>query len=337
MRSSIIDFGISEPRERDIDILAFARTAEKLGFNSIHVHDHVSAPFETLTILTAIAIKTKKLKVATNVLDMNRRNPATTAHVTSTLDHLSGGRLILGAGCGIWNWPTYNVPNVGDRGRLEVSRKVTRAREAIEVLKKFWTESSVTYRGRFYNFENASIGVKPLQRPHPPIWVAGYGMRMKRIAAELGDGFITQTMLPLMYKEEVESVRCSAKEAGRDPMKIKCILAAMTGIGRTHNEAVESIKKDAQSLLFSSARDHADHHNRLAERLGHDELLPWKRPEEVSSEDICQVYLIGTPEEIITRIEEYLKGGMSYLIIMGPCTTDSLRLFSDKVISCFKD
>ncbi len=337
MRSSSIDFGISEPRGRDIDIIAFAKAAERLGFNSIHVRDHVSAPFEPLTILTAIAMKTEKLKVATSVLDMNRRNPAITAHMTSTLDHLSGGRLILGVGCGIWNWPTYNVPNIGDKGRLKVSRKVTRAREAIEVLKKFWTEPSVTYKGRFYGFEDASIATKPLQRPHPPIWVAGYGRRMKRIAAELGDGFITQTMPPTMYKEEVESVRCSAKAAGRDPMKIKGILAAMTGIGRTHDEAVESIKKEAQSLLFRSARDHADHHNRLAERLGYGEPLPWKRPEDISSEDIGQVYLIGTPEEIITRIEEYLKGGMSYLIVMGPQTTDSLKLFSNKVISSFKD
>jgi alkanesulfonate monooxygenase SsuD/methylene tetrahydromethanopterin reductase-like flavin-dependent oxidoreductase (luciferase family) len=119
-------------------------------------------------------------------------------------------------------------------------------------------------------------------------------------------------------------------------MNIKIIFASMTGIGRSHDEAVRTIQESARSLLFHSVRDHADHHNKLAERLGYDRLLPWEKPEDVSSEDICQVYLIGTPEEIITRIEEYMKGGISYVVAKGLRTIDSLKLFSEKVISCFK-
>jgi len=343
MKFEKIDFGVSRAESwaelgDDINsLIKFARSAENLGFNSIHVGDHVFVPFEPLTALTAVAMKTKKLKVATNILDMNRRNPATLAHTTATLDHFSGGRLILGVGCGMWNWATYNISNIEDTGRIKASRKVSRAKEAIEALKKFWTEPEVNYQGKFYNFENSSIKTKPLQNPHPPIWIAAYGKRMKRIAARLGDGFITQTVPPSMYKEEVEMIRDTAKKAGRDPGKIKPIFATMAGIGQTHDEAVKTIQHSAKSLLFRSVRDHADHHNKLAERLGYDELIPWEKPEDVSSDDICQVYLIGTPEEIIKRIEEYMKGGMSYVIVMGLRTMDSIKMFYEKVISCFNN
>ncbi|UCH02708.1 MAG: LLM class flavin-dependent oxidoreductase [Candidatus Bathyarchaeota archaeon] len=335
MRTNI-HFGISEPNAPDINtLIKFARTAEKCGFNSIHVGDHVFKPFESLTALTAIAMKTTKLKIATHVLDMNRRNPATTAHVTATLDHVSGGRLILGVGCGIWNWPTYTVSNIGDTGRLMASRKVRRAKEAIEVLKKFWTEPRVDYKGNFYHFTNASIKTNLSQHPHPPVWVAAYGIRMKQIAAQFGDGFITQTMPSFMCGEEIEQVKGFAKEAGRNPMKIKTIFASLTGIGRNRDAAVRTIQERARSLLFYSVRDHADHHNKLAERLGYDRSLPWEKPEDVSSADICRVYLIGTPEDIITRIEEYMKEGISYIIVMGLRTIESLNLFSEKVISSF--
>lgn len=343
MKYSKIDIGVAHSESlaslgNNINsTLNFAQKAEKLGYYAIHIGDHVHMPFESLTYLTAVAVKTEKLYIATNILDMNRRNPATVAHATATLDHFSGGRLILGAGCGMWNWPTYNVTNIGDTGRIKAGRKVSRAKEAIEVLKKFWTEPDVNYKGEFYYFENARIDTKPLQKPHPPIWIAAYGTRMKRMAARLGDGFITQTLTPPMYKEEVEKVKSYAKKMGRNPAKIKPVFATLTSIARAHDSAVKVIQERAKSLLFRSVRDHSDYHNRLAERLGYDMPLPWDKPKDVSSEAICQVYLIGTPEEIITRIEEYIKSGMSYIIVMGLRSMDSLNLFSEKIISCFKE
>ena len=337
MKSSCIKFGVTL-KVSDIDTaIKFARTVEKLGFDSIHLSDHISEPLETLTTLTAIAMNTEKLKIATGILDMNRRNPATLAHVTATLDAISGGRLILGVGCGMLNYASYNVLNIGDTGRIKVSRKVSRAEEAIEVLKKFWTEPIVNYKGKFYTFDKASIKVKPLQKPHPPIWVAAYGTRMKRMAARLGDGFITQTLPPFMYKEEVEKVRGFAKEFGKDPMKIRNVLTTITSVGQTSNEALMSIRENAQKLLFLSIRYHHNHHLRLAERLDYGEPIPWIKPEDIPSEALRQIYIIGSPEEVITRIEEYSKCGMTYLVAMGLDKIDSLKLFSERVISYFKN
>jgi len=337
MKSSIIKFGVMAKASEIEMVIKHAITAEKLGFDSIHISDHVFLPMESLTTLTAVAMKTKKIKVATGILDMNRRNPATLAQITATLDAISNGRLILGVGCGMGNYASYNVSKIGDTGRRKISRKVSRTKEAIEVLKKFWTEPIVNYKGQFYKFEKALIEAKPLQKPHPPIWVAAYGTRMKRIAAKLGDGFITQTLPPFMYKEEVEKMRGFAKEFGRDPNKIKTILATLTSVGLTRNDALMAIEKEARSLLFFSIRYHHDHHLGLAERLnfGRPNLL--KKQEDIPSEALCQTYLIGKPEDIISRIEEYMNGGMSYLIAMGLDTIDSLKLFSEKVISCYED
>jgi len=343
MENSNLSFGACRAEswagaEENLDtMINFAKTVEQLGFDSVHVGDHVHVRFEPLTTLTAIAMKTKKLKIATNILDMNRRNPATVAHVTATLDHFSNGRLILGAGCGMWNWRTYNIPNIGDTGRVKANRKVSRSKEAIEVLKKFWTETEVNYTGQFYNYDKGWIILKPLQKPHPPIWIAAYGKRMKRIAAKLGDGFITQTVTSSIYRDEVELVKSYANKQRKDPKNITPVFATLTGIANNHNDAIKKIQTSARSLLFKSVNDHADHHNRLAEKLGYDELVPWEKPDDVTDEDICQVYLIGTPEEIISRIEEYKKAGMNYLILMGLRTMDSIKLYSEKVIPCFKD
>jgi len=337
MKSSHIKFGVMAKASEIEKLVKYAITAEKLGFDSIHVSDHVFHPMEALTTLTAVAMKTKKIKVATGILDMNRRNPATLAHVTATLDVISNGRLILGVGCGMGNYASYNVPKIGDTGKRKISRKVSRAKEAIEVLKKFWTEPTVNYKGQFFKFEKALIEAKPLQKPHPPIWVAAYGTRMKRIAAKLGDGFITQTLPPFMYKEEVDKTRCFAKKFGRDPNKIKTVLATLTSVGLTRNDALMAIEKEARRLLLFSIRYHHDHHLGLSERLDFGKPNLLKKQEDIPSEALCQTYLIGKPEDIISRIEEYMKGGMSYLVAMGLDTMDSLKLFSEKVISCYED
>ena len=153
-------------------------------------------------------------------------------------------------------------------------------------------------------------------------------------------------------------VKFFQKERHSDGMRQKMIDAALTDTEITKKnlrrmttyEAIEMLKRfpqdseivdmilngKAKSLLFRSVRDHAHHHNKLAMRLGYNTPLPWKNPNDVLDQDICEVYLIGTPEEIITKIEEYIKSGMKYLILMGSPTLDGLSLFSEKIIHAFK-
>ncbi|MFQ6075442.1 MAG: LLM class flavin-dependent oxidoreductase, partial [Candidatus Bathyarchaeia archaeon] len=179
MRGSEIRFGVSLPFYGDFNsLMDYALTAEEAGYDSIWMPDHVFFPHEMLTTLAAMAVKTERLRLGTSVIDPNRRNPALIAHMATTLDIISGGRLIMGVGRGVWNEASYGY-------RLD--KPVSRMRETVEVVKRFWTEPKVDHKGEFFTYEGASIGSKPLQKPHPPIWIAGFGPRMLKIAGELGD------------------------------------------------------------------------------------------------------------------------------------------------------
>jgi alkanesulfonate monooxygenase len=156
----------------------YVLAVEKLGFDSIWAAEAHS--FDLLIKLTVAAVKTKKVKLGTVVLVPALRYPFMLAKTLTSLDIVSNGRLILGVGC------SYQ-PSIEKRG-VPSDRPVGRMVEAIKILKRLWTEDSVTFKGQFYKI-NRSLPLKPVQKPHPPIWIGAYGPRMLRITARLGDGW----------------------------------------------------------------------------------------------------------------------------------------------------
>ena len=316
----LFDRSLSTPEA----IVNFALTAEKFGFDSVWMPDHAFFPFEALTTLTAVAVKTRNVKVGTCVIDLNRRHPATLAQSTSTIDIISGGRFILGVGKGVKNEPTYGV---------RVYEQVSRMLEILKITKMFWTDPVVNYRGSFYTFENASIGTRPLQKPHPPVWVAAFGPRMIKIAAEIGDGFITQNMSPEMYQEKLNQLRETAKKAGRDRKEITAVFSAPMSISLEREAALMQIEPWARDFLSRYAKPPWS----FAEKLGY--RTQWTKPEEVPIEAIDRCYIFGTPDECVSKVDKYLKAGVEYFICLPllPATTDSLKLFSKKVIEYFKE
>jgi len=320
-----IRFGVGLPyfsNESFAPIAEAAILAEKLGFDSLWMPDHGYLPWEALATLSAIAAKTKDIKLGTCVLDVNRRNPATLAQMTSTLDVISGGRLILGIGSGNPGVNPYGFP---------LDKPVTRMRESIEIMERLWTESSVDFTGKFYRFEKASIGAKPVQRPHPPIWIAAFGPVMRKIAGEIGDGFITQNIPPTIFEEELSSVRNCAMTASRDPSQIQPVLASLpVSVSRDYATARRNIEPIARSWLTRTTV------SRFAQRLGF--AAPWTRPDDVPAEAIERCFIFGTPRECVAKIEEYVEAGVRYFIALRilPPGADSLELFSNEVVSHFK-
>lgn len=322
-----INFGLGLPWTRDVNldtVLSYSLEAEKLGYDSIWIADHWFIPLEALTTLTALAMKTDMVRLGTSVIDGNRRTPAMLAHTTATLDNISGGRLILGISSGIWNEKTFGFP---------LKRKVSRFREVVEVLKKFWTEDEIEYHGKFFDYEGATIVAKPLQKPHPPIWINGFGPRMKRIAGELADGFITQHCSPEIFQEEYEIVKNGAKEAGRDPKKLEAVFAAPFSITETYEGAFRYVREGGRRTLFS----HGGPPHNYALRMGYEAV--WEKPEDVPDDAIDKCFIFGTPEDCITKIKKFSDSGINYFIPLPlyPQGLESLKLFSEGVISYFKD
>ena len=310
-------FGVGLPHEGAGDIgfvLDYARRAEEYGFDSVVMADHVFFENEALTTFAAAAAQTRRVKLIPFVLDGNRRDPATLAHATATLDRLSGGRLVLGFGRGVWNEAYYG---------FEVREPVARMEEVIRLLKCFWVGGEVTSSSRFFRFDKASsLVAKTLQSPNPPIWVAAFGERMLRIAIRLGDGFITQNMPAQLLKRTIMETKKRRSLTGGGS-GFEAVYGAMpTAISENREEAWRLVETSARSFLVRHAA-------RLCQEFGCEK--PWASPEDVPKRAVEECFLFGTPSDIERRIEEYQDAGADHLVFQQvlPVGFESLRMLSD--------
>ncbi len=147
-------------------------------------HDLTDPVFESWTMLAAMAERTRRIRIGVNVTGHLYRHPSVLAKMAATVDHLSGGRLEMGVGAA-WAEREFNSLGIPMPVRGE---RIDRLDEACEVLKLLWTKDVADFDGRFYQLHGAISEPKPLQQPHPPIWIGGSGERKTlRVAARHAD------------------------------------------------------------------------------------------------------------------------------------------------------
>jgi len=202
-------------------IIAVAQKAEALGFDSIWVLDHLIMPdvhvdkftanvYEPLTVLSFVAGATKRIRLGTSVIIQPYRHPIEQAKIISTLDVLSGGRLIFGVAVG-WMEEEFEVLGVpfNERG--------SRSDEYLKLMKELWTSERPSFQGRYYRVVNARFEPRPVQQPHPPIWIGGASRPALRRVVELGDGWHPVGLSPEQLQDGLDYLRAYAREKGRDP------------------------------------------------------------------------------------------------------------------------
>ena len=212
----------------------FAQMAEGLGFDSLWLSDHVVHPrsgdnthpigdahghlpaerpwLEALETLAYVAAVTQRCRLGTAVLVLPQRNPVLTAKQLATIDVLSGGRLILGAGIGWWaeEFEALGTP-FRDRGR--------RMDEYLEVIRQCWMEEHPRFNGRYYQLEDVGFFPKPVQGidgGRPPVWIGAYSSPGFRRAGHAGDGLFLSRTPPDEIPAAFEESRQAARAAGRD-------------------------------------------------------------------------------------------------------------------------
>lgn len=221
-----------EPFSYHIDLYEkIALSAEKMGFDSYFVSDHFLRPFlgvephlvkrhatiEAYSLLSYIAAKTHTIKLGTCVTPLTMRNPAQLAKIVSTLDNLSGGRFIFGAGTGDYEREFEAYSPYG------LQRRVSRSIEAVKLMKKLWTEDVTDFSGEFFHVKGAVLEPKPVQKPGPPIWFGALHERMFRVTAELGDGWMPAPSLgatPEFYEKNSKLIRSMAKPGKKITMSL---------------------------------------------------------------------------------------------------------------------
>jgi probable F420-dependent oxidoreductase len=213
-----IPLGMSLPhRSPDpIDMAAVrevARRAEALGFRDLWVTenavDHVYS-FDPAVVLTYAAALTTKIRLGVAVSVLPVRNPIHVAHQVATLDYLSGGRAVLGVGLGReQHYAEFQIPR---------ERRVRRFLEEVELMKALWTQPKVTYRGQIFQLEDGVMGPKPVQKPHPPVWLGGGHPDALRRAATIADGWMgAGGSTTAAFAKSVPLVRAALEITGRDP------------------------------------------------------------------------------------------------------------------------
>ena len=190
-----------------------ARRAETLGFHDLWVTnntlDHAGC-LDSLTLLSYAAALTSTIQLGVSVLVLPVYNPIHVAHQVATLDHLSDGRAILGLGLGReHHYPPFQIPR---------ERRVRRFREGVEVMKALWTQEQTTYQGEIFQLHDAMMGPKPVQKPHPPVWLGGGHPDALQRAATLADGWMgAGGSSNAAFASSVPVIREALERAGRDP------------------------------------------------------------------------------------------------------------------------
>jgi probable F420-dependent oxidoreductase len=210
------------------------------------VYRRVFDPLETLSFAAA---HTRRIALGTSVLDMPFYNPVVLARQLTALDIFSGGRLRVGFGQG-WSKDEYDATGVSTRGRGR------RADEFLQVLTAIWTTDPVEFRGRYFNVPKSTIQPKPIQMPHPPIYLAAYAPSALKRAATLANGW-NPTGIPVDgLRQMITNLRDMAKAAGKDPAAVEVVVRANLSItpqplgqGRgMFSGTWEEIKQDAESV-----------------------------------------------------------------------------------------
>lgn len=304
-----VQFGIAIPQmhaKLPVDtegLQRFLTRAEALGYHSGWAQEQVlgsASSLEPVGLLTYAAAVTRRLRLGSAVLITPLRSPVQLAKSLTTLDQLSGGRLIAGVGLGA-NSRIY--PAFG----YSAERRIQRFAEGIELMKRLWTEERITFEGQFWKLQNASMEPKPVQKPHPPIWFGAHQDAALRRAVELGDGWIgAGSSTTVQFKEEVQKIRRLLAEAKRDP--------AAFPLGKRVYIAVDQDKARAEK--------------RLTEWFG----WYYRRAEWAT-----KVAVYGDRQECLDKLADMVAGG-ARLLLLNPVfdELEHLELFAEVFVPALR-
>jgi F420-dependent oxidoreductase-like protein len=278
------------------DVLGIAREAEGARFRTLWVSDHLllgsdavaTDCLEAWTLLAALAVDTKTIRLGPMVTSQSYRNPALLAKIAAGVDQISGGRLEFGVGAG---WKEVEYKAYGYEFP-DAPTRVTQLVETLEICTRLWTEPKATYRGKHYRIEDAVSSPKPLQRPLP-IWIGGTKPRVMRIAAKFAHAFnMSNPGQPAEPRiaELNEALPAACKAVGRDPATLKRSLFIQALVAPTRRE-VDEIANELGSRAKMSGPD-------------------WLKAR--------PALIAGTPDEVGQRLRAIAAGGIDHANVMFP-------------------
>ncbi len=300
------------------DLVEQIRAVRDFGFHGLLFGQHyLSHPLQTLQpfpLIARMAAEAGDMWLGTGILLLPLLHPVDVAEQVSTLDIICKGKFFFGLGLG------YEIEEFK---AFEIERKtrVSRFEESLEVIRMLWTQDTVTFHGRHFNLENVKPTLRPIQKPHPPIWIAANNYPAIRRAARLGAVLIasphahngTLREQIAVYKQAVAESSAAAPE---DIAVLKD-----TFVAETDEEA------------FAACRPYFENRYKVYEDQGQDQELPEGDRFDLPFEELARDrFLIGSPETVIRGVEELLDIGYNHIIFY----TQHPGLPGDLAIKCYK-
>jgi F420-dependent oxidoreductase-like protein len=301
--------GIADPAAKWAATVEVAKAADDAGYDSIWVYDHfhnVPVPahetmFECWTTLAALSQITTKVRLGQMVGCAAYRSPGLLAKITSNIDVISGGRLDWGIGAG---WYEHEYKGYGFEFPV-AGQRLAMMRECVQIVKSMWTEPDTTFDGKHYQLHGAQCDPKPLQSPHPPIWIGGGGEKVTlRTVARYADcSNFGGKPEEWARKRGLLKEHCAA--VGRDESTIRKTWTAEVFLRETEAEVFAAGSKSTWGEAAES----------------------WRAGN-----------LVGTPEQVCEKIQTYIDLGCTGFIPWSPDypSTETLELFATKVMPNFR-
>jgi probable F420-dependent oxidoreductase len=304
-----LSFGLGLPNafplgEPNLDLIGFAERAEALGYDRLWAGDHVvfHVPrYEIFTTLATVAARTRRISIGPGVLLLCLRNPVHVAQAMATLDHLSGGRVVLGVGVGGEHPKEFEVSGVA------VKERGARTDEALGLLRKLWGDSSVDHDGRFWKLHGVSMPLRP-RRPLP-VWIGGRAPAALRRVVAHGDAWFPGFVTPERYRQGVATIEDLCRKAGRDPSTIERGIFVFVGVDRDPFRA----RRQAEEFL------------------GRNYAMPFA--------PFAPYIVAGAPDECTAGIRRYIEAGTSHVTVRF-ATAEPLRqleLWSEEVLPALRE
>lgn len=277
------------------------QAAREAGFDLICTGQHyLAAPYQMTTsfpLLARLAAEAGDMEVAATVILVPLHNPVELAESVATMDAICRGRFIFGVGLG------YREEEYAAFG-VERSQRVGRLREALEVMKLLWTEEEVEFQGKYYQVPLTRPATRPVQQPHPPIWVAANSDAAIRRAARWGYPWLINPHATVpMVAEQLAGYRQTLEQSG---MPMPEVLPMMREL---------YVAQDGETALLESRPYLAPKYEAYA-AWGQDKALPGEQSFAIPYQELARDrFLLGSPDQVVEEIRRYERElGVNYLI-----------------------
>jgi len=295
--------------------IALGKTAERLGYTGLYRSDHYLSvvdkrdrgALDAWGTICALGPLTERIRLGTIVSPTSFRHPSVLAKLVTTADHTSRGRAELGLGSGWWEseHDRYGFPFLPLRERFDVLE------EQIEIIVRQWQDETFSFDGAHYRVDQLDARPKTLARPRPLLRVGGKGKpRGLRLAARWADEYNTVHVTPEQCAEIRAALDDACVAAGRDPADVPLTLMNGFIVGRDRDE-----------LLGRAAR--------IYDHLGRDVDVV-----EQALEEEAKLWLVGTPDEIAARVEQYRDAGVTHIMLQHHLfeDDDALELIAERLL-----